>query len=148
MQVCRLLRRDSDVPIIMLTALGGESDRVVGLDTGADDYVAKPFGDARADGPRARVAAALWPARRTETWSDAGDLRMTSRSTVSAGRLREAGSVVRMKPKEFDLLLFFVSTPGESFLASRYSMKSGVTTSTVDHAPWMSTSAGYAKRSK
>ena len=43
-QVCRLLRRDSDVPIIMLTALGGESDRVAGLDTGADDYMPKPFG--------------------------------------------------------------------------------------------------------
>jgi two-component system alkaline phosphatase synthesis response regulator PhoP len=43
-QVCRLLRRDMSVPIIMLTALGGESDRVVGLDTGADDYLTKPFG--------------------------------------------------------------------------------------------------------
>src|SRR5437762_7823726 len=43
-QVCRLLRRDSDVPIIMLTALGGEGDRVAGLDTGADDYMPKPFG--------------------------------------------------------------------------------------------------------
>src|SRR4029078_5571987 len=43
-QVCRMLRRDSDVPIIMLTALCGESDRVAGLDTGADDYMPNPFG--------------------------------------------------------------------------------------------------------
>ena len=44
MGVCRALRRDTQVPIIMVTALGGEGDRVAGLDTGADDYLPKPFG--------------------------------------------------------------------------------------------------------
>ena len=43
-EVCRALRRDSQVPILMVTALGGESDRVAGLEIGADDYLPKPFG--------------------------------------------------------------------------------------------------------
>ena len=43
MEVCRRLRADGDVPIIMLTALGEETDRVMGLEVGADDYVTKPF---------------------------------------------------------------------------------------------------------
>ena len=44
MGICRALRRDTQVPIIMVTALAGEGDRVAGLDTGADDYLPKPFG--------------------------------------------------------------------------------------------------------
>lgn len=113
-QVCRLLRRDSTVPIIMLTALGGEGDRVAGLDTGADDYVPKPFGMRellarirallRRSGPRvaeAPVAAVVL----------AGDLALDPerRETTREGR------VVRMKPKEFELLLFFAQHRGRVF---------------------------------
>lgn len=111
MQVCRLLRRDSDVPILMLTALGGESDRVAGLDLGADDYMVKPFGLREL---LARVRALLrrsgssqeeaQPAAQVE----AGDLVIDR--TRREVRLR--GARLAMKPKEFDLLLFFAEHPG------------------------------------
>jgi DNA-binding response OmpR family regulator len=113
-QVCRMLRRDSDVPIIMLTALGGEGDRVAGLDTGADDYLAKPFGMRelmarirallRRSGPRA--APDLGPSVIV-----AGDLAIDrERREVTRG-----GKLLRMKPKEFELLLFFAQHPGKVF---------------------------------
>lgn len=113
-QVCRMLRRDSDVPIIMLTALGGEGDRVAGLDTGADDYLAKPFGMRelmarirallRRSGPRA--APDYGP-----SVIISGDLTLNrERREVTRG-----GRLVRMKPKEFELLLFFAQHPGKVF---------------------------------
>ena len=55
-EVCRILRRESDVPIIMLTALAEEIDQVTGLEIGADDYITKPFSVARAGGACARAA--------------------------------------------------------------------------------------------
>lgn len=113
-QVCRLLRRDSTVPIIMLTALGGEGDRVAGLDTGADDYMPKPFGMRellarvrallRRSGPRvteAPIAAVV----------SAGDLALDPERRETT----RAGKVVRMKPKEFELLLFFAQHRGRVF---------------------------------
>lgn len=113
-QVCRMLRRDSDVPIIMLTALGGESDRVAGLDTGADDYLPKPFGMREL---MARVRALL---RRSVGRSQpdtgpslviSGDLQVDrERREVTRG-----GRVLRMKPKEYELLLFFLQHPGRVF---------------------------------
>jgi DNA-binding response OmpR family regulator len=113
-QVCRLLRRDMDVPIIMLTALGGERDRVAGLDIGADDYMAKPFGVRelmarirallRRSGPRAMPD--LGPALVLS-----GDLEID----LERHEVRRHGHVVAMKPKEFDLLLFFAQHPGRVF---------------------------------
>lgn len=114
MQVCRLLRRDMDVPIIMLTALGGEGDRVAGLDTGADDYLAKPFGMKEL---MARVRALL---RRAGPRVEPGP----APATVVSGNLQldrqrrevtRAGDVVRFKPKEFELLLFLAEHPGRVF---------------------------------
>jgi DNA-binding response OmpR family regulator len=113
-QVCRMLRRDSDVPIIMLTALGGESDRVAGLDTGADDYMPKPFGMREL---MARVRALL---RR----SGPRAVPEPGPSTVVSGDLQldrerheviRDGEILHMKPKEFELLLFFVQHPGRVF---------------------------------
>ena len=113
-QVCRLLRRDSTVPIIMLTALGGEGDRVAGLDTGADDYMPKPFGMREL---LARVRALL---RRTAPQPAEAPIA----AVVAAGDLKldperrettRDGKVVRMKPKEFDLLLFFAQHRGRVF---------------------------------
>jgi DNA-binding response OmpR family regulator len=113
-QICRLLRRDSDVPIIMLTALGGESDRVAGLDTGADDYMPKPFGMREL---MARVRALLrrsGPRAAPDTGPSlvmSGDLSLDrERREVLRG-----GKVLRMKPKEFELLLFFLQHPGRVF---------------------------------
>ncbi|MEO9253959.1 MAG: response regulator transcription factor [Tepidiformaceae bacterium] len=113
-QVCRLLRRDMDVPIIMLTALGGEGDRVAGLDVGADDYMAKPFGVREL---MARIRALL---RRSASRASADD----STQTVVSGDLEmdlerrevhRGGKRLFMKPKEFDLLLFFLQHSGRVF---------------------------------
>jgi DNA-binding response OmpR family regulator len=113
-QVCRLLRRDMAIPIIMLTALGGESDRVVGLDIGADDYMAKPFGMREL---LARVRALL---RRAAPVASpvAEPAVVASRDLVLDRERREArrrGAVLRFKPKEFELLLFFAQHPGRVF---------------------------------
>ncbi|MGH2609151.1 MAG: winged helix-turn-helix domain-containing protein, partial [Tepidiformaceae bacterium] len=114
MQVCRLLRRDMQVPIIMLTALGGEGDRVAGLDTGADDYMPKPFGMREL---MARIRALL---RRSGPRADqdqgpslvvSGDLQVDRERR----EVRRNGAVLKMKPKEFELLLFFVQHPGRVF---------------------------------
>ncbi|MBA4181453.1 MAG: DNA-binding response regulator [Anaerolinea sp.] len=113
-QICRLLRRDSDVPIIMLTALGGERDRVAGLDIGADDYLPKPFGMREL---LARVRALL---RR----SGARPAKISPTPVLTSGdfqldpgrrEARRGGELLRMKPKEFDLLLFFTQHPGRVF---------------------------------
>jgi DNA-binding response OmpR family regulator len=113
-QVCRLLRRDMDVPIIMLTALGGERDRVVGLDAGADDYMAKPFGVREL---MARIRALLRRRGPRAQPDDGPALVIASDLQVDRERreVRREGRVVAMKPKEFDLLLFFLQHPGRVF---------------------------------
>ena len=113
-QICRALRRDSDVPIIMLTALGGEGDRVAGLDTGADDYMPKPFGMREL---MARVRALL---RRSgpRAQPDLGPTLVVSGDLQADRERREVtrnGKTLRMKPKEFELLLFFLQHPGRVF---------------------------------
>lgn len=116
-EVCRRLRRMSEtanVPIIMLTARGEEEDRVRGLETGADDYVTKPFS------PRelvARVNAVLRrvrPALAGESLSYA-DIEM---DTVGH-KVRRAGQVVQLGPTEFRLLKHFLEHPGWVFSRER-----------------------------
>lgn len=115
LEVCRRLRRDSvGVPIVMLTALGEEEDRVLGLELGADDYVTKPFS------PRElvlRVASVLrrsreLPARDTgiEPVVD-GDLRVD----VPGRRAFLADRELALTVREFDLLAFLVRRPGQVF---------------------------------
>jgi DNA-binding response OmpR family regulator len=113
-QVCRLLRRDMAVPILMLTALGGESDRVVGLDTGADDYMAKPFGMREL---LARIRALL---RRSGSQAalkaPQGSLESNDLEANQARReVRKNGQLLALKPKEYDLLLFFLQHRGRLF---------------------------------
>lgn len=109
-QVCRQIRRRSTVPIIMLTALGGEGDKVAGLDAGADDYLTKPFGMREL---LARVRAHL--RRNAETTAAmsiiaSGNLEMdTERREVRIG-----GELRSFKPREFDLLLFLVKNAGRT----------------------------------
>jgi DNA-binding response OmpR family regulator len=112
LEVCRRLRADSDVPIIMLTALGAETDRVVGLELGADDYVTKPFS------PRELTLRVESVLRRTagpdpavpEVLTD-GDLVLDSvRHEVT-----RTGSPLSLTAREFDLLRFLLSHPGEAF---------------------------------
>jgi DNA-binding response OmpR family regulator len=110
-EVCRRIRRNSGIPVIMLTARDEEVDRVVGLELGADDYVPKPFS------PRelaARVKAVLRRTRPGQPTSDTiqqGDLivRLPEREvTVS-------GAVIELTPKEFDLVAFLMANPGVVF---------------------------------
>jgi two-component system phosphate regulon response regulator PhoB len=117
LEVCRRLRRKAataNVPIIMLTARGEESDRIRGLDTGADDYVTKPFS------PRelvARVGAVLRrvrPALAGEQLSF-GDIEMD----VNAHRVRRGGEPVALGPTEFRLLRHFLEHPGRVFSRER-----------------------------
>ena len=108
-RVARELRRESDVPIVMLTARAEESDRLLGLDAGADDYIVKPFS------PRelvARVRAVLRrSARPAETTIRLGDLTLdTSRLTVSRGRER-----IELTATEFRLLATLAAHPGRLF---------------------------------
>ena len=116
-EVCRRLRRRSStahVPIIMLTARGEESDRIRGLETGADDYVTKPVS------PRelmARVGAVLRrmrPALAGEQLSYA-DIEMD----VEAHRVRRDGRPVQLGPTEFRLLRHFMEHPGRVFSRDR-----------------------------
>lgn len=114
-QVCRLLRRDLDTPILMLTALAGEGDRVAGLDTGADDYMAKPFGMREL---QARIRALLRRAgRKGEGAAKSGGKSAAGDIEVDRYRreARRGGHLLKLKPKEFELLLFFVEHPGRVF---------------------------------
>jgi two-component system, OmpR family, response regulator ResD len=118
LEVCRRLREGRDklapLPVIMLTALGEERDRVLGLESGADDYVTKPFS------PRElalRVQAVLRRARAAETAAAAPLLVRSARLEVdvAARRARRDGQELDLTVREFDLLAFFVSHPGRAF---------------------------------
>ena len=120
-EVCRALRRYSDVPILMLTARAEEVDRVVGLELGADDYVVKPFSmrelmarvramlrrsreDARLDGGGGQPGAASRVVR-------AGELEMDPvQHTVTLG-----GAPLDLKPREFDLLALLMRNKGRVY---------------------------------
>jgi DNA-binding response OmpR family regulator len=100
-EVCRLLRAESDVPIIMLTARTDDVDRIVGLELGADDYVTKPFN------PRELVARVRAVLRRYQK-SVRPDLTVTVGKLTIDPTSREAhlgDQVLSLRPKEFDLLL-------------------------------------------
>jgi len=112
-EVCRRLRADSDVPIIMLTAKGEEMDRVVGLEVGADDYLTKPFSMREL---MARVRALLRRAgmrggRQEASRITAGDLELDARGRT----VLRHGQQVQLKPKEFDVLFFLAKNAGQVF---------------------------------
>ena len=116
-EVCRRLRRASDtqkVPIIMLTARGEEEDRVRGLETGADDYVTKPFS------PRelvARVGAVL---RRVRPGLAGESLTYADLEMDTVGhKVRRSGEVIPLGPTEFRLLKHFLEHPGWVFSRER-----------------------------
>ena len=109
-EVCRAIRAESDVPIIMLTAKGDEIDRVVGLELGADDYVTKPFSTREL---LARIKAVL---RRTRTPRDHPSGSVLEAGSVRLDRERFEVSVdgrdVRLTPKEFELLEYLMENEG------------------------------------
>ncbi len=116
-EVCRRLRRSagtSNVPIIMLTGRGEEQDRVRGLETGADDYVTKPFS------PRelvARVGAVL---RRVRPALAGEQLRFSDlEMDIVSHKVKRAGKTVALGPTEFRLLRHFLEHPGRVFSRDR-----------------------------
>jgi DNA-binding response OmpR family regulator len=119
--VCRILRRESAVPIIMLTAKDGEIDKVVGLELGADDYVTKPFSLREL---MARIRTQLRRLEQAEA-NGAGDgsepgervyVRLGNVSLDVAGhRVLRDGGELPLKPKAFDLLAFLARNPGQVF---------------------------------
>ena len=121
LQVLRTLRKDSTVPILLLSARGEEIDRVLGLELGADDYLTKPFAmrelvaRAKAMIRRSRIqhsdATPTEPNRRDNASRQiisTGDLSIDA----SARQIRVQGDLIEMKPKEYDLLLYLVKHPG------------------------------------
>ena len=112
LEVCRMLRRTSAMPVLILTAKAEEVDKVVGLEVGADDYVTKPFGMREL---LARVRALL---RRAGTSPPAevevlcaGDLEVNLRSRQARWRSRP----LALKPKEYELLVFLMRNPARAF---------------------------------
>jgi len=112
LDVARELRRDGEVPIIMLTARTEEADRVAGLELGADDYVSKPFS------PRELVARVRAVLRRTDSARTQGDVvRAGDALVLDAARMEASvdGRSVELTPTEFALLLHMARQPGRVF---------------------------------
>ena len=118
LSVCRQLRQEYLMPIIMLTARSEEVDRVLGLEVGADDYLVKPFGVREL---LARTRAAL---RRVELEAKRGQVAGADEKAIVHGSLRLEptshratldGTELALTPKEFELLLLFASNPGRAF---------------------------------
>lgn len=112
-EVCRALRRDSDVPILMLTARAEEMDRVVGLSIGADDYVVKPFS------PRELVERVKAILRRTTVRTEPSAAVVLESGPIRLDPERHAVSVegadVPLTPSEFKLLQTMMQAPGKVF---------------------------------
>lgn len=137
--VCRVLRRESTVPIILLTARGTETDKIIGLETGADDYIVKPFSlgeflaRTRAALRRGRTAAAVTK----ELVS--GDLRLD----LQGRRVHLHDRELNLTPREFDLLVALMHNPGvvltrELLLANVWGDDYPGETRTVDvHVSWL-----------
>ena len=125
LEVCRRLRRDSDVAVVMLTASGDEADRVLGLEVGADDYVTKPFS------PRElvlRVQSVLRRTQPTDAHASATDHDKAGGATDTAAlhdgdlevdpvahRAARNGTPLTLTGREFDLLVFLLRHPGRAF---------------------------------
>jgi DNA-binding response OmpR family regulator len=113
-EVCRIIRAESSVPIVMLTAKDSELDKVVGLELGADDYVTKPFSirelsaRIRALFRRSEQAVAL------ETPPGVVDLDLVQ-VDLAGHRLLRDGETLPIKPKAFELLTFLIRHPGQVF---------------------------------
>jgi len=115
LEVCRRLRARWPIPVVMLTALGNETDRLVGFETGADDYVTKPFS------PRElalRVRSVLRRSRGIGLPDKPGLGVMTDGDLVvnlAAHEVRADGKLVQLTSREYDLLVFLMQNPHKAF---------------------------------
>lgn len=161
-EVCRTIREESTVPILVLSARGEEIDRIVGLELGADDFLAKPFAMRELV---ARVRAMLRRARMTSSQTAFRSVRTSASAASDApeatgtgtGQLVEgdiaidvprrtaivAGTALDLKPREFDLLVYFARHPGivlsrSALLREVWEYEHYVDTRTVDvHVRWL-----------
>ena len=109
-EVCRILRRESDVPIIMLTALSEEIDQVTGLEIGADDYITKPF-SVRASW---RVCGRCCAERAGTSKRQVSSARVDWKSTHRNIWLRFMADPIKLTPNEFKLLVLLASSPSRT----------------------------------
>ncbi|MGI8926922.1 MAG: response regulator [Tepidiformaceae bacterium] len=107
-EVCRELRREHSVPILMLTARNEDVDKIVGLELGADDYMTKPFN------PREMVARVKAILRRSEGGRRPQNAVSVANLTLDKARreVRVDSALLTLRTKEFDLLIAFVENPG------------------------------------
>ena len=116
-EVCRMLRKDMDLPVFMLSAKAEEIDRVVGLEIGADDYITKPFSmrelvvRVRNSLRRRSLASSENNSSDSKEIIKAGDLEIDLTSHV----IKLSGENLEMKPREFDLLVMLASGKGRAF---------------------------------
>ena len=112
-EVCRQVRQESNVPIIMVTARVDEEDRLAGLELGADDYITKPFS------PRElamRVRAVLRRTAREQSERSQDDLKQGPFTVnISHGTVQRGSKAVRLTPTEFRLLVLLMQEPGRIF---------------------------------
>lgn len=117
-QVCKTVRKESQIPIIMLTARGEEIDRILGLEMGADDYIVKPFS------PREVISRIKAVLRRTAPQAENAHAPQQELTTLHFGSLeiqperysvRIGGAPVNLTPREVDVLTLLASNPGRVF---------------------------------
>lgn len=110
LDVCRVLRADGDVPIIMLTARSTDDDLLLGLDLGADDYLTKPYN------PRELVARVRSVLRRTRSRAE-GEVYRVGELEIDPSRheVRLAGELIELTPAEFKILACLAASPGRAF---------------------------------
>ncbi len=111
LDVCRTLRKESNVPIIMVTARVEETDRLIGLELGADDYITKPFS------PREVVARVRAVLRRTEGQPAKTETLTAGDLSIDLGKhsTEVDGRGIDLTPTEFDLLTVMMQNPGRAF---------------------------------
>jgi DNA-binding response OmpR family regulator len=118
LQMCRTLRAESAVPIIMLTARGEELDKVIGLELGADDYIVKPFGMRELVARiRAQLRRLELPSYKPGGGAASEDVIVIGDMTLDSDRhlLLKGGQQVELRPKEYDLLTLLMGQPGHAF---------------------------------
>lgn len=144
LEVCRQLRRDSTVPILMLTAKDDEVDKIVGLEVGADDYMTKPFSMREL---LARVRAMLRRSRMTQETAATEGAQSVRSGDLEADPLQRkvllGDRSLQLKPKEFDLLVYLMQQRGrvltrDQLLEKVWGYTFGGDTRTVDvHIRWL-----------
>jgi len=140
-EVCRILRKETTVPILMLTAKADETDKIVGLEIGADDYMTKPFSLREL---MARVRAMLRRAKMVEAPTAQASIKIGNLEVdIARHRASLAGAALELSPKEFDLLAFLAKNKGlvfsrEQLLEKVWGYDFAGDTRTVDvHIRWL-----------